>query len=126
MRRAVGLAVVLLLAVGATLAAGVKPKVNAYFQTGFDDTVWQQAAFKKVVAGWRPTSAPAVGKKAVLIATIARDGALIGLSEHLTTGVAGWDKSAIDAVKQAAPFPKLPKSWVYPTLEVHFHFEAGK
>ena len=115
----------LLVATGA-IAAGVKPKANAYFQTGFDDTAWQQAAFKKVVAGWKPTAAPAVGKKTVLIATINREGALIGLTDHLRTGVAGWDQPAVEAVKKAAPFPKLPASWVYPTLEVHFHFEAGK
>lgn len=126
MRRAAWLAAALIAVAGATLAAGVKPKLNAYFQTGFDDVAWQQAAFKKVVAGWKPTAAPAVGKKTVLIASISRDGALLGLRDHLTTGVAGWDGTAIEAVKNAAPFPKLPKSWVYPTLEVHFHFEAGK
>lgn len=116
----------ILLAATAATAAGVKPKANAYFQTGFDDVAWQQAAFKKVVSGWKPTAAPAVGKKTVLIASISRDGALLGLRDHLTTGVAGWDNTAIEAVKKAAPFPKLPKSWAYPALEVHFHFEAGK
>jgi protein TonB len=127
MKRTLRLAIALVVAAGTALAAGgVKPKANAYFQTGFDDTAWQQAAFKKVVAGWKPTAAPAVGKKTVLIASISRDGALLGLREHMTTGVAGWDATAIEAVKQAAPFPKLPKSWVYPSLEVHFHFEAGK
>lgn len=123
MRRLLAL---LLLASTAAVAAGVKPKANAYFQTGFDDAAWQQAAFKKVVDGWKPTAAPAVGKKTVLIATINRDGALTGLTDHLMTGVKGWDMPAVEAVKKAAPFPKLPKSWVYPTLEVHFHFEAGK
>lgn len=116
----------LLLATTAAIAAGVKPKANAYFQTGFNDVTWQQAAFKKVVTGWKPTAAPAVGKKTVLIATINRDGALVGLTEHLQTGVAGWDQPALDAVKKAAPFPKLPTSWAYPTVEVHFHFEAGE
>ena len=100
MRRLVPGALALLLAGGSILAAGVKPKANAYFQTGFDDTAWQQAAFKKVVDGWKPTAAPAVGKKAVLIATINRDGVLTGLTDHLMTGVAGWDKPAVEAVKK--------------------------
>ena len=61
----------------------------------------------------------------VLIALIARDGKLQGLRDHLMTGNKPWDNAAIAAVKAAAPFAPLPKTYAYPTLEVHFHFEAA-
>jgi protein TonB len=61
----------------------------------------------------------------VLIARIAKDGTLAGLDNHLMTGFKPWDDAAIAAVKKAAPFAPLPKSWAYPTMEVHFHFEVA-
>jgi len=45
--------------------------------------------------------------------------------DHLMTGSKPWDDAAIAAVKAAAPFAPLPKTYPHPTLEVHFHFEAA-
>lgn len=116
----------LLLAATAALAAPkVTPRFNAYFASAFTDAAYQKAAAAKVLKGWKPVAGPAAGKKTVLIALIARDGALTGLRDHLMTGSKGWDDAAIAAVKGAAPFAPLPASYPYATLEVHFHFEAA-
>ena len=58
------------------------------------------------------------------LAQIAKDGTLAGLKDHLMTGFKPWDDAAIAAVKGAVPFAPLPKTWAYPTMEVHFHFEV--
>ena len=102
------------------------PRLNVYFTTGFEDATWQRVAFDKVAKSWNPAALPAPGKKAVMIATIARDGRLIGASLHVSSGSAEWDKAAEDALKKASPFPPLPKSWPQTSLEVHWHFENAK
>jgi hypothetical protein len=114
---ALGLVLALLLPAG---------KFNAYFTPAFTDAAYQKEAAAKVLKAWKPPAAtPAPGKKTVLIALIATDGKLAGLRDHLMTGAKPWDDAAIAAVKGAAPFAPLPKSWGYPTMEVHFHFEVA-
>jgi hypothetical protein len=44
----------------------------------------------------------------------------------LKSGSDGWDAAALAAVKSAAPFDPLPKSYPHPSVEAHFHFECGK
>jgi protein TonB len=99
-------------------------RFNAYFTPAFTDTAYQKEAAAKVLKAWKPVAGAPVGKKTVLIATIAKDGTLAGLGDHLMTGFKPWDDAAIAAVKKAVPFAPLPKSWGYPTMEVHFHFEV--
>jgi protein TonB len=101
------------------------PRFNAYFTPAFTDAAYQQAAAGKVLKAWKPPSGAPAGKLTVLIAKIAKDGTIAELKEHEKTGFAPWDDAALAAVKKAAPFPPLPKSWEYPTMEVHFHFEVG-
>ena len=98
-------------------------RFNAYFTPAFTDAGYQKVAAAQGLKAWKPP-AP-TGKKTVLIAQIARDGTLAGLRDHLMTGQKSWDDAAIAAVKNAAPFAPLPKSWAFPTMEVHFHFEAA-
>jgi len=118
--RAFLIAAVLVLA-----APKVVPRFNAYFASAFTDAAYQKEAAAKVLKGWKPAAGPEAGKKTVLIAIIARDGKLQGLRDHLMTGSKPWDDAAIAAVKAAAPFAPLPKTYPHPTLEVHFHFEAA-
>lgn len=114
------------LAGSAALAAPkVVPRFTAYFTSAFTDAAYQKTAADKVLKAWKAPAGAPVGKKTVLIALIGTDGKLAGLRDNLTTGFKPWDDAAIAAVKAAAPFPPLPKSWKYPTLEVHFHFEAA-
>src|SRR6516162_5816640 len=118
MRLAAGIAS-LLVASAALAAPAVKPVPR------FTDTAYQKIAADKVLKAWKSAPGAPVGKKTVLIALIGKDGTLQGLRENMTTGFKPWDDAATKAVKDAQPFPPLPASWQYPTLEVHFHFEAA-
>jgi protein TonB len=129
-RRLIPAALGLILALGAesSLAgppAKVVPRFTAYFTSAFTDAAYQKVAADKVLKAWKPAAGAPVGKKTVLIAMIAQDGKLAGLRDNMTTGFKPWDDAATKAVMTAAPFPPLPKSWTYGTLEVHFHFEAA-
>lgn len=123
------LALVLVVAAsaGSTLVAAGKvvPRFTAYYTPAFTDTAYQKVAADRVLKAWKAPAGAPVGKKTVLITLIATDGKLAGVRENMTTGFKPWDDAAIAAVMAAAPFSPLPKSWAYPTLEVHFHFEAA-
>lgn len=115
-------ATILAVLLGLLLPGG---KFTAYFTPAFTDAAYQKEAAAKVLKVWKaPAGAPA-GKKTVLIVEIAKDGSLAGLRDHMMTGYKPWDDAAIAAVKKAAPFPPLPKTWTFPTMEVHFHFEVA-
>ncbi|MDQ3266104.1 MAG: TonB C-terminal domain-containing protein [Myxococcota bacterium] len=121
-RSALGLTALLLFTPVAQ-AAG-RANLQAYFQQTLTSADYQQKAFAKVAAKWKQPSRkvlPALGNKAVVQVVIGSDGKL--LSAELTTksGSAAWDKAALSAVKKAAPFPPLPKSFPAPSVEAHFH-----
>jgi protein TonB len=99
-------------------------RFTAYFTPAFTDAAYQKEAAAQVLKAWKPVAGAPAGKKTVLIAQIAKDGTLAGLRDNLLTGFKPWDDAAIAAVKKAAPFAPLPKSWGFPTMEVHFHFEV--
>lgn len=105
--------------------AKVVPRFHVYFTPAFTDAAYQKTVAEKISKLWKPVAGAPVGKKTVLIALIGKDGKLEGLREHMKTGYKPWDDAAAAAVKAAAPFAPLPSTWAYPTLEVHFHFEAA-
>ena len=107
-------------------SAAATPHLQAYFTTGFDDAAWQKAAFDRVAKVWIAAAPPAVGKRAVVLSTITRDGKLLESKIDTTSGSEGWDKAALDAVRKAAPFPALPKTWANTSVEVHWHFAFTK
>jgi hypothetical protein len=123
--RAVMTGVLMAAVVSAALAASAR--LNGYFAPDFKDAAYQRKAVDKVIKSWKPPAPfPAVGKKTVVISRIARDGALVETRFNLKAGSEGWDDAAMAAVKSAAPFAALPKSYGQPVLEVHWHFEVGK
>jgi periplasmic protein TonB len=108
------------------MAAGkVVPRFTAYFTPAFTDAAYQKAAADKILKKWKAPAGAPVGKRTVVMAQIAKDGSLASVQDNMVTGFKPWDDAARAAVKGAAPFPPLPKSWTYPTMEVHFHFEAA-
>jgi len=108
----------------AGLPSAAVPRLQVYFAADFKDPAYQQAAYKKVAAAWRrPPTAPEPGGKTVVIAVIRKDGSAPGPALHYKSGSDTWDAAALDAVKKAAPFDPLPKTYPRPTVEVHFHFE---
>jgi len=100
-------------------------RFNAYFTPAFTDAAYQKETAARVLKAWKPPASAPAGKKTVLIALVAKDGTLAGLRDHVMTGFKPWDDAAIAAVRKAAPFAPLPKSWAFPTMEVHFHFEVA-
>jgi protein TonB len=114
---------VLLLTVFSAVAAG-RPSLNAYFQSTLKDAAYQKRTFDKVSKAWKAPAAadlPAIGKKTVVQAVIAKDGKLTSARVSMSSGKKGWDDAALKAVKAAAPFDPLPAGYNYPSLEVHFH-----
>ena len=103
-------------------AAG--PDLKTYPSSDFTDQAYLQKMHKQVGLSWkRPPMPPSAGSKAVVIVTILRDGSLLDTRLHMKSGSDAWDASAMAAVKNAAPFEPLPKSYPRTSVEVHFHFE---
>jgi outer membrane biosynthesis protein TonB len=109
-----------------TGAKSCSPRLQAYFASDFKDAEYQKRAFQKIAAAWkRPKESPAAGAKTVVITSIEAGGAASAPVLHMKSGSDGWDAAALAAVKAAAPFDPLPKSYAHPSVEVHFHFECA-
>jgi protein TonB len=107
-------------------AAACTPRLQVFFASTFKDQAYQQTAYQKVASSWkRPAASPKAGAKAVVIVTIGRDGKTTPPVLHLASGSDAWDAAALEALKKAAPFEPLPKSYSGPSVEVHFHFECA-
>ncbi|HEY3175337.1 MAG TPA: energy transducer TonB [Candidatus Polarisedimenticolia bacterium] len=114
---------VLVFLVAGAFAAG-KPDLKTYPASDFKDSAYMQKVHQKVGASWKiPDERPNPPAKSVVIVTILRDGSVIESRLHMKSGSDAWDASATDAVKKAAPFDPLPKSYPRTSVEVHFHFE---
>ena len=112
----------LLLAASPFPVLAQRPSLNVYFQSTLKDAAYQKAVFAKVSAAWKaPKGLPAVGKKVVVQAVLARDGKVTSAHVSMTSGSKAWDDAALAAVKGGSPFAPLPSGYRYPTLEVHFH-----
>ncbi len=68
---------------------------------------------------------PGAGSKleAVVKFRIFRDGRISDLSLEVSSGSDAFDRSAMRAVKNAAPFPRLPSDFTSSYLAVHLKFE---
>ena len=124
MKKASRISLALVFAIGSTapLQAAGKPSLNVYFQKTLTDTAYQKKVFDKVAKLWKvPASLPAVGKKTVVQAVIAKDGRLASAMVTMESGSKAWDDATLAAVKGAAPFEPLPKGYAFPSVEVHFH-----
>lgn len=64
--------------------------------------------------------------KAVVIATIAREGKVLDETLHMKSGSDEWDAAAMEAIGKAAPFGPLPSAYKGGSVGVHFHFEYAK
>jgi protein TonB len=125
LRSVVALALLVWAVPPAALAASGRPQLQTFFQSSVDSPAYQQKAFARVAKTWRQPGAkqvPAVGKKTVVQAVIAKDGKLVSSKVLLESGSKAWDAAAWAAVKKAAPFDALPVGAASP-LEAHFHFE---
>jgi periplasmic protein TonB len=109
---------------GASRLPAAAPKLTVYFAADFKDPVYQQKTYTKVASAWRrPAQAPKPGGKAVVNTVIQQDGSATQIFLHYKSGSDAWDAAALEAVRKAAPFDPLPKTYPRPSVEVHFHFE---
>jgi TonB family protein len=115
----------LLLAATAGEASAGGARLQVFFAADFKDQAYQQAVYQKVAGSWRrPDRQPEAGSKAVVIAVIQKDGKAPEPSLHHPSGSQVWDDAAVAAVRNASPFPPLPKTYAPAGVEVHFHFES--
>ena len=106
--------------------AAAEPFLQTYFQVTLNDPAYQQKVFAKVAKVWKqPATPPALGRKAVVRAFIARDGKLQSATMHMASGSKAWDATAC-RVKNAAPLDPLPSSFGQPAVEVAFHLSWVK
>jgi periplasmic protein TonB len=102
----------------------VQPSLTIYFQSTLKDEAHQQKTFKKVSAAWKaPATArsPRAGTKTVVRAVIAKGGRLVSTDISMSSGSKDWDAAVDKAVRAAAPYDPLPRSFPYPSYEAHFH-----
>ena len=118
------LCVTVLAGVIARGASRVQPSLTIYFQSTLKDQAHQQKTFKKVGAAWKPPATsryPRVGTKTVVRAVIAKTGKLVSTDVSTSSGSKEWDAAVDKAVRAAAPYDPLPRSFPYPSYEAHFH-----
>ncbi|SET20213.1 TonB family protein [Stigmatella erecta] len=109
----------------AALAAGGHSQLQTFFQGQLNSADYQKKVFDRVARTWKQPGArhaPGPGKKAIVQAMVAPDGQLLSTALVMESGSKVWDAAALNAVKKAAPFPRLPADYASPALEVHFHW----
>lgn len=74
-------------------------------------------------AAWRKRMPGASGEGVVVFA-IMRGGAFTDLRMESSSGDAGFDQAAVEAVQAAAPFPALPSDFAEPFLKIHLTLKS--
>lgn len=77
---------------------------------------------KTIKAKWEPPKGD-TSKRVVLFYTLNRKGEVIKSNILETSGDVNMDKAAMDALQEAAPFGKLPKSFKGQSIDVQFTFD---
>lgn len=77
---------------------------------------------RRIKMNWDPPKGDQ-SKRVVLLFSIARDGRLLNVSVHRSSGLPSADKAAIDAVKLTAPFRPLPAEFKGNSVDIQFTFD---
>ena len=77
---------------------------------------------RRIKMNWDPPKGNE-SKRVVLLFSIARDGRLLNVSVHRSSGLPAADKAAIDAVKLTAPFRPLPPDFKGDSVDIQFTFD---
>ena len=77
---------------------------------------------RRIKMNWDPPKGNE-SKRVVLLFSIARDGRLLNVKVHRSSGLATADKAAIDAVKLTAPFRPLPPDFRGDSVDIQFTFD---
>ena len=62
-------------------------------------------------------------KRVVLLFSISRDGRLLSVKVHQTSGLSAADQAAISAVQLTAPFKPLPPEYKGNSVDIQFTFD---
>jgi TonB family protein len=82
---------------------------------------WYLAAVqRKVTERWGDRAQP--GRQPVVVFEITRDGQVSSVSLKDSSGNGHYDRLAVRAIADAAPFPKLPDEWPRPSLVIQMGF----
>ncbi len=77
---------------------------------------------RRIKMNWDPPKGDQ-SKRVILLFSIARDGRLLNVSVHRSSGLPAADKAAIDAVKLTAPFRPLPAEFKGNSVDIQFTFD---
>jgi len=86
---------------------------------------WYLAAVqRKIVEHWGRRAQP--GRQPVVVFEIARDGRVSNVAVKESSGNSYYDRHAMRAVADAAPFPELPAEWPRPKLVIGIGFNFSQ
>ncbi len=77
---------------------------------------------RRIKMNWDPPKGNE-SKRVVLLFSIARDGRLLNVKIHKSSGLPAADQAAIDAVKLTAPFRPLPAEYKRDSVDIQFTFD---
>lgn len=77
---------------------------------------------RRIKMNWDPPKGNE-SKRVVLLFSIARDGRLLNVGVHRSSGMPAADRAAIDAVKLTAPFRPLPPDFKGNSVDIQFTFD---
>ena len=77
---------------------------------------------RRIKMNWDPPKGDQ-SKRVILLFTISRDGRLLNVSVHKSSGQTSADNAAINAVKLTAPFRPLPPEFKGSSVDIQFTFD---
>ena len=77
---------------------------------------------RRIKMNWDPPKGNE-SKRVILLFSIARDGRLLNVKVHRSSGLEAADRAAIDAVKLTAPFRPLPPEFKGNSVDIQFTFD---
>jgi TonB family protein len=92
--------------------------------TDFPFAWYLSAVTRKVTERWEGRAQP--GRQPVVTFVIARDGPVTRLAVKDSSGSPHYDRIAMRAIADAAPFPKLPDEFTGSELLIHMGFNFAR
>ncbi len=97
-----------------------KPGIDAIKEPDFGP--YMKELQRRIKMNWDPPKGNE-SKRVVLLFKIARDGRLLNVNVHKSSGLEAADKAAINAVKLTAPFRPLPPEFKGDHVDIQFTFD---
>lgn len=95
---------------------------NDVFHSELDFRPYMKELQQKIKSNWNPPK-DSIDKKVILLFKINKKGELMSCEVYKSSGSINLDQSAIEAVKQAAPFNPLPSNYKKENIDIQFIFD---